>query len=45
MREQRKDDMANLHPGVRRIMNPHRYHVSLTQGLWDLKRALIDEPQ
>jgi nicotinate phosphoribosyltransferase len=45
MRQQRKDDMANLHPGVRRIMNPHRYHVSLTQGLWDLKRALIDEPQ
>jgi nicotinate phosphoribosyltransferase len=43
MREQRKADMANLHPGVRRIMNPHRYHVSLTQGLWDLKQTLIEE--
>ena len=43
MREQRKADMTNLHPGVRRIMNPHRYHISLTQGLWDLKQTLIEE--
>ena len=43
MRDRREADMANLHPGVRRIMNPHRYHVSLTQGLWDLKQTLIKE--
>jgi nicotinate phosphoribosyltransferase len=43
MRDRRQSDMADLHPGVRRTMNPHRYHVSLTQGLWDLKRTLIEE--
>jgi nicotinate phosphoribosyltransferase len=43
MRDRRQSDMADLHPGVRRTMNPHRYHVSLTQGLWDLKQTLIQE--
>ena len=23
-------------------MNPHIYHVSLSQALWDLKQQLID---
>jgi nicotinate phosphoribosyltransferase len=32
-----------LDPGVRRLVNPHIYHVSLSQKLWDLKQALIDE--
>lgn len=41
IREQRKTDVNRLDAGVRRIMNPHIYHVSLTQGLWDLKQALI----
>jgi len=27
---------------VRRIMNPHIYHVSLTQPLWNLKQKLIE---
>jgi len=27
---------------VRRLVNPHIYHVSLTQALWDLKQSLID---
>jgi nicotinate phosphoribosyltransferase len=41
MRRLRVQDVERLDPGVRRIMNPHIYHVSLTQGLWDLKQSLI----
>ena len=41
MREQRMSDVRRLDPGVRRLMNPHIYHVSLTEGLWDLKQELI----
>jgi nicotinate phosphoribosyltransferase len=33
--------VRRLDPGVRRLMNPHIYHVSLTQELWDLKQDLI----
>ena len=42
IREQRDNDLARLDPGVTRIVNPHIYHVSLTQRLWDLKQAFID---
>lgn len=42
MRERRIADIERLDPGVRRIMNPHVYHVSLSQKLWDLKLALIE---
>ncbi len=41
MRGLRRDDVSCLDPGVRRLMNPHVYHVSLTQRLWDLKQELI----
>ncbi|NJN17213.1 MAG: nicotinate phosphoribosyltransferase [Oscillochloris sp.] len=41
MREQRTTDVERLDPGVRRIMNPHIYHVSLTRKLWDLKQELL----
>ncbi|MEZ4611814.1 MAG: hypothetical protein R2851_15415 [Caldilineaceae bacterium] len=27
-------DLARLDPGVRRLVNPHIYHVSLSQKLW-----------
>lgn len=40
-RERRRRDLERLDPGVRRIVNPHRYHVSLTQRLWDLKQELV----
>lgn len=40
MRQRRLMDLEQLDPGVRRIMNPHIYHVSLTQGLWELKQKL-----
>jgi nicotinate phosphoribosyltransferase len=41
MREIRDQDIDALDPGVRRIMNPHIYHVSLSEQLWNLKQALI----
>lgn len=41
IREQRQRDLDRLDSGVKRIMNPHIYHVSLTQRLWDMKQALI----
>jgi nicotinate phosphoribosyltransferase len=41
MRERRRQDIELLDVGVRRIVNPHIYHVSLTQGLWDLKQRII----
>ena len=41
MRKQRLADLERLDPGVRRIVNPHIYHVSLTQRLWELKQELI----
>jgi nicotinate phosphoribosyltransferase len=41
MRHLRLTDVRCLDPGVRRLMNPHVYHVSLTQRLWDLKQELI----
>jgi nicotinate phosphoribosyltransferase len=41
MRERRQADLERLDAGVRRIMNPHIYHVSLTQRLWNLKQELI----
>jgi nicotinate phosphoribosyltransferase len=43
IRKTRIEDRAALDPGVRRLMNPHTYHVSLTQRLWDLKQELIKE--
>jgi nicotinate phosphoribosyltransferase len=43
IRQQRRADLQRLDPGVRRLMNPHIYHVSLTQSLWDQKQALLQE--
>ncbi len=41
MRARRQADVERLDPGVRRLMNPHIYHVSLTQNLWEHKQNLI----
>lgn len=41
IRDRRKQDLDRLDSGVKRIMNPHIYHVSLTQRLWDMKQDLI----
>jgi nicotinate phosphoribosyltransferase len=42
IRQQRQTDLERLDSGVKRIMNPHIYHVSLTRQLWDLKQSLIE---
>ncbi len=41
IRAQRAADVERLDPGIRRLINPHIYHVSLSQNLWNLKRELI----
>lgn len=41
MRQKRRQDVEALDGGVRRLINPHVYHVSLSQHLWDLKDRLI----
>lgn len=43
MRQVRQNDVERLDPGVRRLIYPHIYHVSLSQQLWDLKQQLIAE--
>jgi nicotinate phosphoribosyltransferase len=43
MRKIRDADLERLDAGVKRIMNPHIYHVSLTSKLWDLKQDLLSE--
>jgi nicotinate phosphoribosyltransferase len=41
MRQRREADVSRLDEGVRRLINPHVYHVSLTERLWNLKQELI----
>lgn len=41
MRARRDEDLSYLDPGVKRLVNPHIYHVSLTEDLWALKQKLI----
>lgn len=45
MREFRQNDMDKLDIGVKRLMNPHIYHVSLSKQLWELKQRLIESAQ
>ena len=37
------DDLQRLDPGVRRLVNPHIYHVSLTGRLRELQQKLVSE--
>jgi nicotinate phosphoribosyltransferase len=41
IRQQRDADLSRLDPGVKRLVYPHIYHVSVTQTLWNLKQELI----
>jgi nicotinate phosphoribosyltransferase len=41
-RARRDADVDRLDPGVRRLVNPHVYHVSLTDDLFAAKQALLD---
>jgi nicotinate phosphoribosyltransferase len=43
MRRRRHADVARLDAGVRRLVNPHVYHVSLSERLWERKQALISK--
>jgi nicotinate phosphoribosyltransferase len=43
MRARRDADLERLDEGVKRLLYPHIYHVSLTQPLWELKQRLIEE--
>ncbi len=40
-RERRQHDLDRLHPGVRRLVNPHVYHVSLTAAMKHRQRELV----
>ena len=42
-RERRIADLERLDIGVRRLVNPHVYHVSLTQASHELKQEIIEE--
>jgi nicotinate phosphoribosyltransferase len=41
IRGRRRSDMERLDPGVKRLMNPHIYHVSLSEKMWQMKQTLI----
>ena len=44
LQQRRHADEERLDPGVRRLINPHIYHVSLSNALWKLKQDLLAEP-
>ena len=43
LRSRRRGDLDRLDRGVRRLVNPHIYHVSLTKRMKDLQLDLIEE--
>lgn len=43
LRNRRRADLDRLDPGVRRLVNPHIYHVSLTKRMKDLQLELMAE--
>jgi len=44
LQQRRHADEERLDPGVRRLINPHIYHVSLSDTLWKLKQDLLAGP-
>lgn len=42
IRRTRRKDLEALHVGVKRLIMPHHYHVSISQELWRTKKDLID---
>jgi nicotinate phosphoribosyltransferase len=45
IREQRDKDIQKLDAGVLRLINPHVYHVSLTEKLFQTKRDMLQSIQ
>ncbi len=43
IRQIRDKDIERLDSGVKRLVNPHVYHVSLSEKLWNLKNELINK--
>ncbi len=43
LRNMRENDIQKLDSGVRRMINPHVYHVSLTENLMKLKLKLMNK--
>jgi nicotinate phosphoribosyltransferase len=43
MRKKRNYDLERLDSGVKRLINPHLYHVSISQKLWEMKQELIQK--
>jgi nicotinate phosphoribosyltransferase len=43
IRARRERQLAVFHPGIKRLVNPHRYPVGLEQQLFDLKTRLVLE--
>jgi nicotinate phosphoribosyltransferase len=41
LRKIREEDLNKLDFGVRRIVNPHIYQVSISKKLWELKQTLL----
>ena len=41
VRERARQQMAMLHPGIKRFINPHQYSVGLELGLHELKTRLV----
>jgi len=38
-----RQELDTLWPESKRLSNPHRVHVDLSQKLWDTKTRLLDE--
>ncbi len=43
IRQRVQHELQNLWPEIKRLENPHRYFVDLSQGLWELKQRLITQ--
>ena len=43
LRRRRRSDLDRLDSGVRRLVNPHIYHVSLTAAMKELQTSLVRE--
>jgi nicotinate phosphoribosyltransferase len=38
-----QEQLTRFSPEIKRLINPHEYHVDLSQRLWDLKQSLIHQ--
>ncbi|MBC8181606.1 nicotinate phosphoribosyltransferase [candidate division KSB1 bacterium] len=43
MRKVRQADLESLDAGVKRLINPHFYHISITEKLWNEKHDLLEK--